>query len=190
MKIEKVESDKIKVTVFPEDLEMFNLNIKKINPDSPELRIFLCEIMKKVQVETNFDPFDGQVIVEATPCGNELILMVSKLAEKKKFDRSRIKNVRAVKKMPEKYIYKFENFDAVCSCIKNIYLQNYEISELYSMDDSFYLAFDSDKSNISIGEYAKLCRKGEVCYSYLAEYGELIATGKKLLNIADFLRNE
>ena len=190
MKIEKIETDKIKVTVFSEDLEMFNLNIKRIKPDSPELRIFLCEIMKKVQLETNFDPFDGQVIVEATPCGEELILMVSKLTEKRKIDRTKIKNVRAVKKQPEKYIYRFDDFNAVCDCIKNVSVHNYEIGELYSMDNSYFLTFEADKFNINLGEFAGMCRKGEVCYSYLAEYGKLVASGKKLCNIAEFLKSE
>ena len=45
MKIVKLEPDRIKVILSESDLESMHINSRTLSPDSPELNLFLYEIM-------------------------------------------------------------------------------------------------------------------------------------------------
>lgn len=195
MRIEKIESNKIKVTLFLEDLEMFNINVKKMKPNSPELHSFLCEVLKKVRAETNFDPYDGQVVVEATPNGDGLVLLVSKLmapaVHKEKPDLKKIKQVRAVKKTQNncRFICCFDEFEALCDFLKSgpLFLKS---SVLYKAFNKFFLAYSAVKPDMRLREFARVIKNGEMIEAYLKEHGEVVAKADGLYHIAAFLQNE
>jgi len=189
MRIEKLELNKVKVTLFSDDLRMFNIDVKKIMPDSPEVYEFLGEIMKKVRIETNFNPYDGQVVVEATPVDDGLILMVSKTEKvHRKIDPKKIKSIRAVKKMPKESIYEVQDFDEACKLIENCMDFIDGTTVLYNMNDKFYFVFA--KENLRIREFAKKLDSGYIFANVLKEHGKAVAKGEELLRIAEFLKSE
>ena len=185
MRIEKLEFNRVKITLFLEDLQMYNINVKKINPDSPELHTFLCEMMKLVSSETNFNPFDGQVIVEATPSDDGLILMLSKIGETKQVP----KRIKSVKKKRRKYVCLFESFNALGSFFKNndIVLNK---AAVYGIGDNFYLVYSSDRPILRISEFCTSAQSSSIGRHYLEEHGKLIAEGRKLDNIINFFKGE
>lgn len=188
MRIEKIELNKIKITLLCEDLQMYNINVKKINPDSPELHTFLCEMMKIVRSETNFNPYEGQVVVEATPSGDGLVLMLSKLGEIQA--KPRIRRIRAYKKAPEQkeYICIFLNFGMLGEYFK--ICTHLSGASLYEMNEKFYLIFSSDSPDSRLREFGRLKQSSEISKSYLAEHGKHIAKGKNLDNIINFFKGE
>ena len=95
MKIEKIEANKIKVSLSELDLIDMNINVKSLTPDSPRLHNFLYEIMEKVKAETGFNPYSGQVVVEATPHDDGITLTVTKLVlDEVPVKKRRPKNIR------------------------------------------------------------------------------------------------
>lgn len=185
MRIEKLEFNKVKITLFSEDLQMYNINVKKINPDSPELHTFLCEMMKIVSSQTNFNPFDGQVIVEATPSEDGLVLMLSKIDE----NVPAPKRIKAVKKKRKEYICHFESFNALGDFFKanNQELKN---AAVYAIGEEFYLAYHSDKPILRIKEFCEIGQSSGLGRHYLDEHGRLIADGEKLDNIINYFKEE
>ena len=193
MRIEKIELNKIKVTLCMEDLAIFNLNVKKLKPHSPELSVFLCELMKKVQSETNFDPYDGQVVVEATPNGDELVLIVTKLeAEvgRDKYHLKKIKHVKAVKKekKEEKYICRFDKFEDILEFFRHSEGLSFNRSSLYKLHDVYYLIYVSQHIDIRIAEFSDSGKAGNMREAYLTEHASLVAEGDGLAGIADFAK--
>ena len=109
LKIEKIEINKIKVTLSALDLIDMNISVKSLTPDSPVLHGFLHDVMEMVKAETGFNPYSGQVMVEATPSDDGIVLMVTKLSEEKK---KKPKNVRVAGY--RKITYRFRHFENIC----------------------------------------------------------------------------
>ena len=185
MRIEKIEANKIKITLYSEDLQMFNLTKSKIKNDTPELHIFLCEIMKRVQSETNFDPYDGQVLVEAMPFEQGLVLMISK-AEKP--CTKKIRHVKAIKKEPKEVcsICAFDSFRDLSRMFEECGNVINADSELCKIDEAFYLILKNvpDKK---ISEYARVVRGNAVAAAHIRERGVHIASGDELFEMAEFM---
>lgn len=104
MKIEKLNKDRIKVSLSSTDLYELDIDVKKLSPNSQELHSFLFQIMETIREETGFNPYNGQVVVEATPSTEGMDIMVSRVSGKKrkitKQEFSKITSVKAkVKKM-------------------------------------------------------------------------------------------
>lgn len=185
MRIEKLELNKIKITLHIEDLKMYNINARKITPDSPELHTFLCEIMKIVQSETNFNPFDGQVVVEATPDGDGLILMLSKIPAQK----PRVSRLKAIKKAPDKknYVYIFSELGQLEIFFKAFPDFDTSKAKLYSINDLYCIV-----SEVYDRRFAEFCdiQKKNIHISFVEEHGKLIAQGEALAETASFFRGE
>ena len=79
MRIEKLNNDKVVVTLTTADLTTLDIDIKQLSPNSKELHTFLFHIMETIHKETGFNPYSGQVVVEATPSSEGITILVSRL---------------------------------------------------------------------------------------------------------------
>lgn len=193
MRIEKLEFNKIKVTVFPVDLIDMNVSMKNLRPDSPQLHSFLSDIMEKIKEETGFNPYSERTVVEASPVGDCMVLTVTKICEKKEdADRVSKRNVRAVlkKKAPKKRVYFFENFDDMCEAITQISDETLFNSVCYELDNKYALAsaLDSEKEFGIMREFSSSCDVHLLASDFLGEHGKVIAESEKLVNMANGIR--
>ena len=60
MRIEKLNKDKIKVTLTTAELINLDIDVKRLSPDSKELHTFLFHIMETIREETGFNPYNGR----------------------------------------------------------------------------------------------------------------------------------
>lgn len=181
MKIIKLEQDRIKVILSDSDLMEMNIDISDLTPNSPELSLFMCEVMDAVKAETGFSADQGQVIVEATSCDDGIVLMLTKI--KKGYPYAKIRGVRAVKKN-ECILFEFADFDALLGMLINIDCKYVANMNLYKYMNRFYLAVPRGKIPLLIYEYSLRSRRSAVAESVVAEYGRLIAGGYKLADMA------
>ncbi len=193
MRIEKLEFNKIKVTVFPVDLIDMNVSMKNLRPDSPQLHSFLSDIMEKIKEETGFNPYSERTVVEASPVGDCMVLTVTKICEKKESsDRGAKKNVRAVlkKKTHKKRVYFFESFDDMCEAICQISDETLVNSICYELQNkyAFAAAMDSEKEIGIMREFSSSCDVHYLASDFLGEHGRVIAEGEKLVNMARGIR--
>lgn len=184
MKIEKIEMNKIKVTVSAMDLVNMNINVKSLKPDSPHLHDFLFEVMEQVRKETGFNPYAGQVVVEATPSDGGIILTVTRVSEETPMPK-RPKGVRVVgHRSPKKLTYKFASFDDLCELFTVADSVEFEKAALYEYMQSFFLSLPRG-TDLPITEYATLAYSQGLNENFLAEHGKLCAEGEELVKMAE-----
>lgn len=193
MRIEKIEGNKIRVTLFQEDLDNYNINVKMLRPDSPQLHTFLFKIMERVKRETGFNPYTGQIVVEATPSPDGIVLVVTKISEHKpkdlQFKRGvRVKAVRKAK--PKKRIYYFESFLDLCAAFEHVQGEILGKCRLYCTGERFYIVSEYQPAQYDrITEFGTLIGHGQVTEAFLAEHGRLIAQGEGLWEMARNVKN-
>ncbi len=79
LKIKKISNEEVIVFLNTRDLELFDLSPDSFEPRSAELHRFLFMLMETVREETGFDPYDGQVVVEAATSKNGVHLSISRI---------------------------------------------------------------------------------------------------------------
>lgn len=184
MKIEKIEINRVKVTLSAPDLIDMNINLKSLAPGSPKLHGFLHEIMERVRKETDFNPYNGQVVVEASPEGDGVVLTVTKITDNLK-RRPRIRGVRAVQRRGAgKLTYRFDSFEHVCGLFLNSVPDSFFSGALYEYTDSFYMVIQKDASP-ALAEFCSGYDENSLSESFLTEHGRLLAKGKSLVAMAD-----
>ena len=180
MKIVKLSGDRVRVFLNISDLLNMKIDANTLTPDSPQLSLFLYEILDAVKEETGFSLSDGQVVAEATPKEDGIVLELSHLACREQ------KPAKAIKK--DSIIFEIIGFDALSDMLKNIqtaYLLN---MRLYLLDGNYYIAVPKRRVPAIIYEYALKSRKEAMAESKIAEYGRLIAGGYRLMCMASALK--
>lgn len=193
MKIEMIEQNRIRVLLTRSELAERNLTTDNLKRNSPYLNEFLFEVMEQIREKTGFNPYSGQVIVEASSDGEGLILIVTKLSPQKKKlsgkDKKRYINARPVLKNAcrRKNIYIFDDFEAVCGAVVRLDKRAFEYSSLYRIENKFYYYLEQgtgfEKSNAVLCEYS--IRFGKLCSKeYLDEHGDVIFDTYELYEMA------
>lgn len=178
MKIVKLTGDKVRVFLTACDLLDMKIDSKTLKPDSPGLSLFLYEILEAVKQETGFSLEDGQVVAEATPKEDGIVLELSHTEDREKG--------KPLKK--DSVVFEIAGFEALSNFLKNIqtiYLLN---MRLYLCDGNYYVAVPKRRVPAIIYEYALKCRKSAVAESKIAEYGRLVAGGYRLMCMATALK--
>lgn len=184
MKIEKIELNKIKVTLSAPDLIDMNVSVKSLTPGSPELHGFLHEVMEKIKEETGFNPYSGQVMVEATPNNDGIVLVVTRLADKP-FKKRRLKSARVKEhRSPKKITYKFRTFDDVCKLFLHWDTGCFENASLYEYMENFYIIMNNSNA-ADISEFGESQDSIILSESFLEEHGKLHAKNDRLVSMVE-----
>ncbi len=188
MKIEKFENDKVKVTLTLEDLILYDISGENVTPDSPKLHKFLFQIMESVKEKTGFNPYNGQVVVEAVQDNAGITLFISKL---KTLDTVEIKKpyskrLKSVKVNIHKNRYIFKSFENLCNAFLVIDEEDLKNSSVYKYEEMFYISVPSKKTilNSVLREYSDTVLEGFFSDNFLKEHGKLIAYDEALVSMA------
>ncbi|MDP4093338.1 MAG: adaptor protein MecA [Bacillota bacterium] len=195
MKIEKINENKIKVTISLNDLEERNIDLDSINYNSPAAQELFWDMVEQAEIEFGFNITDSQLVIEPTPDSEEgFIITITKLDEEGDFEsihkyiKNRYKNtdIRVKKKSRKLFstimIYSFRNFDDLCALCDKINAIYGGDSTVYKCKDTYYLSLT--RSNITtpnvkafeaiLNEYGKKVSNTGFFDGYLSEYGERI----------------
>ena len=185
MRIERLNSDKIKVTLTMADLISFDIDIAELSPNSKELHNFLFNIMETIRVETGFNPYNGQVVVEATPSSGS-----------SKITRSDIKRGVTItakqKKKTDTEIYYFEVFDDLCGALVLLSEEILLKSSLYKLGETFCYILrasgETAKGRAVLSEFSSKKSKYPLQLTYITEHGILVAEYEKLADMAENIK--
>ena len=184
MKIERIETNKIKVTLSALDLVDMNVTVTSLTPASPILTGFLHEVMEQVIEETGFNPYDGQVMVEATPEEDGIVLIVTKLSEEKP-KKKKIKNVKVTTHRKETYTtYKFSGFSDLISLFNASSPTVFKNASLYEYLGDFYMVAPKDLIK-NIAEFTENTTNSALSETFLTEHGKLHAKAETLVSMAE-----
>lgn len=191
VRIEKLELNKIRVTVYPVDLTDMNINIKTLRPDSPQLHTFLFKVMERVKRETGFNPYSGQIVVEASPAGDCMELTVTKLCKNNahEVEAKKVKRIKAVLKKPQNKntVYSFASFEDLCDAIVNLHPEVLKNSSCYEIEGNYVLSLSnvSQREHLLLKEFVCDFDNTSLSKKFLEEHATLIAENESLLSMAE-----
>ena len=197
MRIERLNNDKIKVTLTTSDLVNLDIDMEQLTPDSRELHTFLFHIMETIREETGFNPYNGQVVVEASPSRDGMSIVVSRLnTNSKRITRQQFKNASGIKAAPKRSkktdIFYFETFSDLCLALKELDDSFLASGSLYRLNNTFCFAVSnalSDKRCINLMTEFSVKKSGyPMQITYIKEHGSLIAKGSQLIEMTGKIR--
>lgn len=197
MRIERLNSNKIKVTLTTADLINLDIDVEQLAPNSKELHTFLFHIMETIREETGFNPYSGQVVVEATPSRDGICIIVSRMGtETTKISKESFRSVKSIKAKKKEQnrteIFYFGNFNDMCSAITEADEKILEAGILYSLNSTYCFIVENghrfDKDINIMSEFSPMKSNNHIQAEYIKEHGKLIAGHKELLSMAANLR--
>lgn len=200
LKIEKLNDDKLKITLSIDDLEERNITLHSFMYNSPESQDLFWELLQEAEKECGFNVDDSMIYVEASTSGSgNFTLLVTKTSEKapieriskpKKMTKENFKLKR--KSVPLKHelaIYMFETFDDICAFCNTCDVSILHENSLYKLNEAYYLKTDFVPYN-TILDYATLSKTPDLLEAKLNEYGNVVIPENALQTIATYFNKK
>lgn len=201
MQIERLEENKIQVILTTADLTSMNIDINSLNAESVELNSFLFHIMERIKEETGFNPYGGQVLMEAMPMGDDGIsILVSKVHnDSDKISLEQFKRIKALrpKRTVEKdaietaeyvEVFYLESFDDVCDALMRLSHEALMLCALYKLNSTYSILIVKNSVTFVdidiLSEFSHRRSYYPLQEVYIREHGELIAKGRHLVSMA------
>lgn len=190
MRIERIEGNKrIKVLLTESDLAEMNINVNTLRPESPELHGFIFKVMDYISRETGFNAKSGQIVVEASPSKEGVVLTVTKIrGEQSSSAIAARKNVRVKSAVSsKKRLYRFLDFDSLSSYMTLANSEVFAGGQLFEYNNAYFLSVSS--SDNMLAEFAaKIPSSIGSGERFFAEHGSLIAENEQLVNMASEIK--
>lgn len=183
MKIEKLNENKIKITLSNEDLKARNIDVHSFIYNSPESQDLFWDVMREAEREYGFSVDESMVYVEASATASGIFtLTVTKTTNS--LNQSSLKN--KLKKQPnyklkrkaantplDNALYRFESFDDFCNFCQVAPVKEFEKNSLLELDSCYYLHV-SNMPNSHILEYATKEHNTGLLLAKISEYGKTL----------------
>ena len=192
LKIEKLNENKLKITLSIDDLEERNIDLQSFIYNSPESQDLFWDMMQEAEKEYGFDVDESMIYVEASSSGPGMFTLIvtksdsvlnnqttAKTKSKTKTIQKKRKNIDID---AQKVLYLFQSFDDVCDFCKTIDIENLFKNTLYELDNEFYLETDSMPFK-QILDFASIVKPTDMAIGRLNEYGTIIASDNALQQI-------
>lgn len=177
MKVEKINENKIRITLTFEELENRQISLKDIEKNSSLAKNLFIDLIEESNLDEDFIIDDSQLFIEASSDNNELFIVtitkIDNIPELKKYAllESNKKNIKAKntkKKQTLEYkvdsnIYLFKTMDNILNLCDISKKENlfFGKNSLYKYKDSYFIIFS--KSSIKNQKFLKT-------FVFLSEY--------------------
>lgn len=192
MKIEKLNEDKIRITLNLDDLKEKNIDFHTFMSNSIESQSIFLDMLDEAEKKVGFVTDDYKIMIEALAFANgSFVLTVTRFAVEKQKNTYKRKRVNIKRKNPNiensKAIYEFSSFDNFCEFCN--YLQQHncttsfsKVQSLYEYNNKYYLVLSDINSNSqklkffysTVTEFAHFVNFSDLFESKLMEYGNII----------------
>lgn len=194
MKIEKLNENKIKITLSVDDLAERNIDIQSFIYNSPESQDMFWDMMKEAEQEYGFNIDESMIYVEASSAGTGIFtLTVTKTKEslniptskpKKNLKKGNFKLKRKTTSVQsENSIYLFSSFDDICDFCSYVDCTKLSSNSLYKLNEQYYLKVSNMPYN-TILEFAVQVGNPELTFAKIKEYGSVIKEDTALQDIS------
>ena len=148
MKIEKINEDKIKVTLSTTELQERNLDFQALRYNTPEAQTLFWDMMKQAENEHGFKTTNCQLFIEAASVNDgQFIVTVTKIQDaplppipqKRKLPIPELKVRKKQEVKSENSIYRFDDFEQICNLLKSVTVPVDLPSTLYEYKNAFFI---------------------------------------------------
>lgn len=200
MKIEKLNEDKIRITLDIKDLAEKDIDFHSFMANSIESQELFLDMLNEAEKEVGFVTEDYKIMIEALAMANgDFILTITRIIPENETEKIKKRKVHIKRKIPsfnvDKTIYcflSFEDFCSFCSSLNNDILNNLpnfvENNSLYLYEDKYYLVFTKFNNNFvniksftsAITEFAHFVNTSTLFEHKLLEYGDVIISNNAI----------
>lgn len=201
MKIEKINENKLKVTIPVSYFVERNINFEDFDYTSDAAQEFFCELMGILEDDYGFSFLNSQMIIESSSdhsdnvvftltkpsIEKEEVSILQKYLNKKHKGKSSCNKSKVYEPSNNVVIYEFESFDDLCNMSEKSEQTCKIFNSLYKLNDCYYLVLDRktigslDKFLFTlINEFGCYVDSSAFYEGYLNEYGQLIILGNAL----------
>lgn len=192
MRFEKLNEDKIRITLSHEDLIKKNIDFHSFMSNSIDSQDLFFDMLKEAEKEIGFVTKDYLIRIEALAmaCGDFILTVTRTLPDKTKNNIRKKVHIKRknVKLDSSQFIYYFANFEDYCSFAQFFNKSGFKSSNLaknillYEYKNGYYLSINGinlEYPNLKklfscITEFATFVNHSEVFASKLSESGKLI----------------
>ena len=195
MKIEKLNENKIRITLNIDDLNEKDIDFHSFMSNSIESQEIFLEMLDKANKEVGFNTHNCKVMIEALAMSDgHFILTITRYKVEDEKENSSKKKINFKRKSPNlnptKTIYSFYSFDEFCdfcnSLDKKILKSISKIAEaveLYVYNDVYYLIFTNIDMEFKylkqfcscITEFGDFVHNSDLFECRILEYGSVIS---------------
>jgi len=200
MKIEKINDNKIRITLTNSELEARNLDFQSLRYNTPEAQTLFFDMMKMAETEHGFHTANCQLFIEAASVnGGQFIVTITKLHDKVIPPIPKKKTVVPELKVKKKtlilnLIYRFDSFEQICELANSKLLPVNLPTELYEYNNVYFLSVKTanmekdelKKTNLIISEFGELVQDSEMMAATLSEHGNRIMKQYALKKVTQY----
>ena len=196
MKIEKLNENKLKITLDINDLKKRNLDVKSFVSNTPESQDLFWDVMQEAEREYGFNVDESMVYVEAhiSSTGNFTLIITKSKSAPSPVLHQKIKPTPQSYKLKRKefsdsfdnVLFEFASIEALRDFIEIANILNYQKVVLYSLNEKFYLLVGNcfDKT---ILEYSSRVLDKNAILATISEYGKELYKDLDLSKIKESL---
>lgn len=193
MKFEKVNNDKIKITLSTADLEANDIDFHSFMSNSNETQSLFLSVLDKAEKDYGFSTDNYQLKVETLALDNGNFILTITRSKSQESTETTKKRFRVSRKIPniasESLIYKFNTFDDFCNFSRYFSSSSFpdidkvsKTSMLYKYNNNYYLVFRNINIKhpclkvlyTSITEFATYVNHSDIFVAKLYESATLI----------------
>lgn len=205
MKVEKINNNKVKITLTFEELEKRDINIKDIEKNSEIAKNLFVDLIEESNIDEDFEFEDSQLLIEASSDNNNLFVVtitkVDNLPDlrkysllEKKVKNSRKPNTIATNYKVDSFIYSFKSIDNILALCENAKSEKlfFGKNSLYKYNDIYFIIFANSsiknkkflKTFVFLSEYCENYYSYNMFSSAIKEKSKLIVSNNALQTLS------
>ena len=187
MKIEKLNENKLKITMDINDLKSRNIEIKTLSTNSAETQDLFWDVMQEAERQYGFDLSESMVNVEVSINSQGLFTMIvtktippvrSQIKSKNKLPNLKLKRKELPVSLDNSW-FEFKNLSSLRAFCQIANLTHYSSGKLYFYNDKYYMYIINAKDN-KILDFTSRVQNNNHFNSNLEEYGKMLLKNDSL----------
>lgn len=199
MKIEKINENKVKITLTIDELSQRQISLKDIEQDSNRAQDLFLDLLEETELNEDFMLDDSQLFVEASSDNENLFVVtitkIDYIPELSKYSpkKSR-KSASKTEYTVASSIYKFDNIDKIFDVCSKLMAENTFMgtNSLYKYENSYFIVFSDSsiknkkflKTFVILSEYSEDFFATDMYKTLIKEKAKLIIDKRALQKLS------
>lgn len=193
MKIEKIDNNKVKITLSFEELELRNITLADIEKNNAAAKNLFTSLIEESNLDEDFEFENSQLFIEAcSDNSNTFILTITKIEDLPDINKYS-KSYHKVQYRIDSQLYEFLSLDILldfCNIAKseNLFFGR---NTLYKYKNKYFLLFSDSaiknkkfiKTYVIMSEYCSRYFSDNLYYTTIKEKGDKIISNKALQSL-------
>ncbi len=190
MKVEKVDNNKVKITLSFEELEMRNITISDIEKNTSAAKNLFTDLIEETNLDEDFEFENSQLFIEASSDNtNTFILTITKIENLPDINKYSTRHSPKLYRI-ESQLFEFSSLDIILDFCKVAKEENlfFGKNSLYKYDDKYFVLFSDSaiknrkfiKTYVMLSEYCSRYFSYDLFYTTIKEKGLVIIANRAM----------